>query len=165
MLCCKFTELGMLAGTTSSYMASIVFKDELVSDEKVTVGADKDNEDSRAVAGTPPTPSFTDIKLSSWTRTSYNFYSCFPFYLILSITEYEYPNELYDLSDHIDQPKFPLTFRQFLYETHHPNSQLQPDEHDCPQFEGRIHVHHSAIATFVAPSDLCGAGGLHRERI
>lgn len=38
-------------------------------------------------------------------------------------------------------------------------------EHDCPQFEGQIHVHHSAVATFVTPSNLCGAGGLHQERI
>ena len=70
MLCRKFTEFGMLAGTTSSYMASIVFKDELASNENFTVGADEDNEDSGAVAGTPPTPSFTDIKLSSQTRMS-----------------------------------------------------------------------------------------------
>jgi len=115
MLCCKFTELGMLAGTTSSYMATIVFKDELVSDEKITAGADEDDEDSGAVAGTPPTPSFAGIKLSSRTRTSYNSYSCLPFYLILSIAEHEYPNELYDISDHIDRPEFPLAFRRFLY--------------------------------------------------
>jgi hypothetical protein len=56
-------------------------------------------------------------------------------------------------------------FRQFLFEIHHPDSQLKPDEHDCPQCEGQIHVHHSAVTTFVAPSDLCGAGGLHRDRI
>ncbi|KDR82217.1 hypothetical protein GALMADRAFT_58542, partial [Galerina marginata CBS 339.88] len=142
----KFTELGMMAGTTSSYMASIVFKDEFVGDEKTTAHADENDEDSDAVAGTPPTPSFTDIKLSSR-------------------TQYEYPHELYNLSNHINQPEFPLAFRRFLYETHHPDSQFQPDERDCPQFEGRIHVHHSAVATFVAPSDLCGTGGLHRERI
>jgi len=35
----------------------------------------------------------------------------------------------------------------------------------CPQFEGDIKVHHSAIATFYAPSDLCGAGSMRRERI
>jgi hypothetical protein len=33
------------------------------------------------------------------------------------------------------------------------------------EFEGSIKVHHSALATFYAPSDLCGTGGLHRERI
>lgn len=61
----RFAEQGMMAGTTSSYMASIVFEDELVD----TTCVDKEEEDSGAVAGTPPTPSFTDIKLSSRTRT------------------------------------------------------------------------------------------------
>jgi hypothetical protein len=159
----RFTERGMMAGTTSSYMASIVFKDELV-DEVTAACADEDVEDSGAVVGTPPTPSFTDIKLSSRTGMSLPFLFL-PSYLISSTIEYEYPNELYSLSHHIGQPEFPLAFRQFLFETHHPDSQFTPDEHDCPQFEGRIHVHHSAVATFVAPSDLCGAGGLHRERI
>lgn len=36
---------------------------------------------------------------------------------------------------------------------------------DCPFFEGHISVYHSAIAHFYAPSDLCGTGGMHRERI
>ena len=34
-----------------------------------------------------------------------------------------------------------------------------------PDFEGAIHVRHSATATFYALSDLYGAGGLLRERI
>jgi len=29
---------------------------------------------------------------------------------------------------------------------------------DCPQFEGEIKGYHTAVATFYAPSDLCGAG-------
>ena len=33
------------------------------------------------------------------------------------------------------------------------------------QFSGKIHVFHSAIAQFYAPSDLCGAGGMHCEHI
>ena len=47
----RFTERGMMAGTTSSYMASIVFKDELV-DEVTAACADKDVKDSGAVVGT-----------------------------------------------------------------------------------------------------------------
>jgi len=34
-----------------------------------------------------------------------------------------------------------------------------------PSFEGEIKVYHSAVAIYYAPSDLCGAGGLYRERI
>jgi hypothetical protein len=36
---------------------------------------------------------------------------------------------------------------------------------DCPQFEGEIKVHHSAVAIFYMPSDLCGAGGMRCEQI
>jgi len=61
----QFAEQGMMVGTTSSYMASIVFEDELID----TACVDEEEEDSGAVAGTPPTPSFTDIKLSSRART------------------------------------------------------------------------------------------------
>lgn len=35
----------------------------------------------------------------------------------------------------------------------------------CPDFKGRIFVYHSAVARFFAPSDLCGTGGMYRERI
>lgn len=68
----RFAEHGMMAGTTSSYMASIVFEDnsKLADSQNTTAFADEEDasEDSEAVAGSPPTPSFTDIKLSSRTR-------------------------------------------------------------------------------------------------
>ncbi|KAH9980440.1 hypothetical protein BJV74DRAFT_879340 [Russula compacta] len=61
------------------------------------------------------------------------------------------------LAAHISQPKFPLAFYQFLSMLNHPD-QLPPLAIDCcPRFEGDIKVHHSAVATFYAPSDLCGA--------
>ena len=68
----QFAEQGMMAGTTSSYMASIVFKDGADS-QNAGACADEDDDDSGAVAGTPPAPSFTDIKLSSHIRTYNSF--------------------------------------------------------------------------------------------
>ena len=50
----------------------------------------------------------------------------------------------------------------------HPNSLVSANDvalNECPQFHGRISVFHSAVARFYAPSDLCGAGGMYRERI
>jgi hypothetical protein len=44
-----------------------------------------------------------------------------------------------------------------------PSADISLDE--CPRFVGAILVYHSAIARFYAPSDLCGAGGMYRERI
>ena len=67
---------------------------------------------------------------------------------------------------HIQEPQFPLALHQFLYEYNYPNSENLPSHKDnCPPFAGKIHVYHSAIATFYSPSDLCGAGGMLRERI
>jgi hypothetical protein len=36
---------------------------------------------------------------------------------------------------------------------------------DLPWFHGKIRVHNSAVATFYAPSDISGIGGMRRERI
>ena len=58
--------------------------------------------------------------------------------------------------------------RRFLYD------QINDDPEDigsdvaldsCPIFNGNVRVFHSAVARFYAPSELCGAGGMHREHI
>ena len=55
---------------------------------------------------------------------------------------------------------------QYLYKFYHPDEQAAPSTlEECPAFEGVIKVHHSATATFYAPSDLSGSGGLRRELI
>ncbi|KAH9986224.1 hypothetical protein BJV77DRAFT_1061839 [Russula vinacea] len=78
------------------------------------------------------------------------------------------PKAVEDLAAHIGQPKLPELLRQFLYDQLNPNSNIpstEVDLEDCPRFMGSIYVYHSAIARFYAPSDLCGAGGMYRERI
>lgn len=85
-----------------------------------------------------------------------------------SSSERGYPHRLEELAAHIQQPQFPELLRRFLYEELNPDSDIPPSDvplRDCPRFDGRIHVYHSATARFYAPSDLCGAGGMHRERI
>lgn len=82
--------------------------------------------------------------------------------------ERSYPSSLVDLATHIGQPHFPVALRQFLWEQANPDSPLSSSQvplDDCPNFGGRISVFHSAVARFYAPSDLCGAGGMYRERI
>ena len=78
--------------------------------------------------------------------------------------EPRYPHNLHQLATFIHQPGFPLALCQFLFALNHQDQ--APAKHDnLPSFEGEIRVYHSAIATFYAPSDLCGAGGLHCEHI
>ncbi|KAH9014681.1 hypothetical protein EDB84DRAFT_1277590 [Lactarius hengduanensis] len=84
----------------------------------------------------------------------------------IEFSERGYPSRLNALAMYIQQPKFPLVLAQFLYKFSHPDELVAPSTIDeCPAFEGAIKVHHSAIATFYAPSDLSGSGGLRCERI
>ena len=47
----------------------------------------------------------------------------------------------------------------------HPDRELPKNPEALPTIGGEIKVYHSARAVYYAPSDLCGAGGLRRERI
>ena len=70
-----------------------------------------------------------------------------------------------DLAASIQQPDLPVALRQFLFLFKNSNGNLPSSLSDLPQFHGRVCVHYSALATFFAPSDLCGVGGMHQERI
>ncbi|KAJ7629896.1 hypothetical protein B0H17DRAFT_1164262 [Mycena rosella] len=62
----------------------------------------------------------------------------------------------------------PELVRRFLYDQLNPDSDIPSTQiplDSCPQFNGRVSVFLSAVARFYAPSNLCGAGGMYRERI
>lgn len=71
------------------------------------------------------------------------------------------------LQDELQQPNFTYLLRRFLYNQLHPDSESALDIpiNHLPEFHGKISVYPSAIATFFAPSDICGIGGMRRERI
>ncbi|KAF8270724.1 hypothetical protein EI94DRAFT_1698596 [Lactarius quietus] len=80
--------------------------------------------------------------------------------------KYGYPSQLHALVAHIKQLKFPLLFSQFLSKCCHPDVQIAPSTlEECPAFDSTIKVHHSAVATFYAPSDISGSGSLWCEKI
>lgn len=69
----------------------------------------------------------------------------------------------------IGQPDLPDLIRRFLYDQFSPDALICGSDAqltDCPTL-GRlpVNVYHSAIATYHAPSDPSGIGGMHRERI
>ncbi|TRM55858.1 hypothetical protein BD626DRAFT_415265 [Schizophyllum amplum] len=79
-----------------------------------------------------------------------------------------YPLWAKELATHVEQPKLPELIRRFLF------GQLNSDDRDpdavaledCPPLpRSPIHVYHSAAATFYAPSDISGVGGMRREHI
>lgn len=57
---------------------------------------------------------------------------------------------------------------RFLYDQLHPDAAVNGADVDlslCPQFRGKVYTYHSAVATFHAPSDICGVFGMQRFTI
>ena len=164
----KFTKLGMLAGSTSSFMArakatETCSADVKVEDECCDDGDDDDDDDDEEepVSGSADN-SLSDVALAARPRMCS---ISFSFLLFKTFTELHYPQHIYQLAEFIHQPAFPFALRRFLFILNNPNKPIPTAIEDLPAFEGKIKVYHSATATFYAPSDLCGAGGLRRELI
>ncbi|KZT06391.1 uncharacterized protein LAESUDRAFT_737090 [Laetiporus sulphureus 93-53] len=76
--------------------------------------------------------------------------------------------EVQAISREIGQPQLPELARRFLYSQLHPDvviSQVPVPLDRCPQTRDAVYVHYSAKATFYAPSDPSGLGGMRREHI
>lgn len=88
--------------------------------------------------------------------------------LVILLTEQGYPLQLEALAALVDLPLHSDLICCFLFNQIYPNVLLFGDEVDlniCPIFNSNIHVFHSALATFYAPSDSSGIGGMHCEHI
>ncbi|KAF8488801.1 hypothetical protein F5888DRAFT_1622732, partial [Russula emetica] len=81
-----------------------------------------------------------------------------------------YPKTLDLLTSYVAEPNLPEYIRRFLYDQLYPDADLcgmdAPLE-ACPTVSSslQVMVFHSALATYHAPSDLSGIGGMHREWI
>jgi hypothetical protein len=67
------------------------------------------------------------------------------------------------VQQNLQQPNFTHLIRQFIYAQCHPGIDHIPD--NLPPFHEKITLHASAIATFYAPSDISGIGGMRSEYI
>ncbi|KAG2118670.1 uncharacterized protein F5147DRAFT_742178 [Suillus discolor] len=88
--------------------------------------------------------------------------------ILAKTAEHNYPDHLPELGDHIGYPQLVELVQHFLYDQRNPNALISGSNVDlslCPEFHGKVQVFHLAVACFWAPSDLCGVGGMHRERI
>ena len=66
--------------------------------------------------------------------------------------------------DQVNKPNLMHLIQEFIYEQQHPGSSAC-DITNLPQFYEKITIHTTAIATFHAPSDLSGVGGMKHEHI
>ncbi|KAI0072467.1 hypothetical protein K474DRAFT_1686626 [Panus rudis PR-1116 ss-1] len=79
-----------------------------------------------------------------------------------------YPTHPVELAMHLDLLQLPILIRRFLFEQLNPYSDassVEVDIDDCPPIPNSIHIYPSAVSTYYSPSDPCGVGGMHRERI
>ena len=84
---------------------------------------------------------------------------------LMSFLAHKIPRQIEDLATFIGIPTLPTLLQQFLFEQLSDgelDSMAVPLE-DCPLAPEHVYEYPSAVATFYAPSDLFGAGGMHRE--
>ena len=65
----------------------------------------------------------------------------------------------------IEQPNLVDLIQQFIYDQQHPDDVSNASISDLPKFYSKITIYPSAVATFHAPSDISGIGGMHRKCI
>ncbi|KAI0059028.1 hypothetical protein BV25DRAFT_1871690 [Artomyces pyxidatus] len=77
-----------------------------------------------------------------------------------------YPRDVHALAEFIGEPRLPAQIRRFLYEQENPDAEANTNiPGDFAGFNGRVHVYHSAVAIYHAPSDPSGIGGMRKERV
>ncbi|KAG1837670.1 hypothetical protein F4604DRAFT_1692100 [Suillus subluteus] len=80
----------------------------------------------------------------------------------------KHPQNIPALANELNIPNLAELVQQFLIEQLYPDkdpAQIPSGIMDCPRYNGRIQVFHSAVSTFFAPSDLSGVGGMKCEHI
>jgi len=65
----------------------------------------------------------------------------------------------------IEQPNLVDLIQQFIYDQQHPDDVSNASISDLPKFYSKITIYPSAVATFHAPSDISGIGGMHHKCI
>ncbi|OBZ66652.1 hypothetical protein A0H81_13436 [Grifola frondosa] len=148
-----FTEWQMLNGTCLSEMAlalnldlnpSLRLAEEAAAAHKANCQAKGDDDD-----GAVPGP--TVLSYRSWQQ---------------QFRKHAHLAE--PLGVEIGQPHLLELIHRFLYDQQNPESDLPGLEvplNECPAFKEKVFVFYSAAATYYAPSDPLGAGGMHREHI
>ncbi|PPQ76696.1 hypothetical protein CVT24_010903 [Panaeolus cyanescens] len=171
----RFYQKGMLVGSTAGYTASQVLKSEspdtIFDDTQdsrvplfqpfdgVTKFQDDDNEHGQGIqeAQEADQHNVWDVAEDSGPRALSS--------ISLSARRGEYPRHLDALAKYIAEPELPRALLEFIYTRRHPKRAIPDDLNARIAFTGKISVFHSAVARFYAPSDLCGAGGMYRQKI
>ena len=131
--------------------------DSIDGDSAGNVDEDEDDDDGGDVTG-PTVEAFVDLAKTACKHRM----TVYCQIMLSMFTVYKvYPD---DIAAEIEQPNFANLIQQFIYDQEHSDSDSNATE-ALPTFYGKIAVYPSAIATFYAPSDISGIGGMRRECI
>jgi hypothetical protein len=120
---------------------------------------DDEDEDGDAVDG-PTVEAYVNL---AKTAGKYHLNMCCPIHNLPTSTACKvYPE---DIAAEIGYPELPNLIRQFIYDQQHSDDASDSSISDLPMFYGKITIYPSAVATFHAPSDISGVGGMRCERI
>ncbi|TFK32680.1 hypothetical protein BDQ12DRAFT_701098 [Crucibulum laeve] len=125
---CFFLIWHMLIGSTTSYMAGVRAGHDSETHPMVSEDTLDDEPDDEVTEPGNPSEALFDVKLASKPEPGY-------------------PHDLECLATS-------FAIWQFLYCYTHPGQQPLQSLEECPQFDSKIKVYHSAISIFYAPSDL-----------
>jgi hypothetical protein len=75
------------------------------------------------------------------------------------------PRNVDELGEHIGHPHLRQLLEQFIYEQQNQNVVIGENIPPVEPLTGKVYLYPSAVATYYAPSDLSGIGGMHREII
>ncbi|KAJ8080890.1 hypothetical protein PM082_017725 [Marasmius tenuissimus] len=141
----KFERRGMLRGSSAWYTRSVM-TGTLPEMEEADDDEDLSSSDCGPSFGPPECSS---VKLAAQMARGWS-------------------RNLYDIAEAISESRFPRALFRFLYGELHPENTMPNDNALNEQFkffDSPIFVYLSAIARYHSPSDPCGSGGMHSERI
>ena len=84
---------------------------------------------------------------------------------VLSYTELCYPHWVAELATYINIPLLPFLISQFIFQQLNPDCDIPEDPALLPPCSPHIHVYHSTVTMFYAPSDPHGMAGMHHKHI
>jgi hypothetical protein len=150
-----------------SFISSEKLKDEINSNPENDIDDHRacmiDNDNRDTVVEGPAVQSHVDLARTIRRFTYLNLRTLFK-----DNSSTEYKCNVADLAKKIRQPMLLELIRRFLYDQLFPDNRLTSNDVSldaCPTFSGSISVYASAAATYYAPSDQSGVGGMHREHI
>ncbi len=162
-----FTKQGMMEGSTSSYMAMVLWGKQPQPPANSTRDYDEDEDEDHDLG---PVSGPKVLSLIELVKTPGVFCCSSTHFLVLLILHVVcgYPHDIDGLAQIIHQPWFPEVLQHFLWDQLNFDPSRSPHDvplDECPCFGGHINVYHSAVACFYAPSDLCSTGGMYHKRI